>query len=62
MSSLNENRALTKYMHFLNAPKYVIIMTTKYVKLTRSMMFLLCRQRSGGCWTRLTKNNIWGRM
>ena len=45
-------------MHFLHALQYVIIRIIKYVKLTRSMiilMFLLCRQRSGGCWT--SKNN-----
>ena len=54
MNSINENRdSLTKYMHFLHAPQYyVIIRTTKYVILKRFiiiLMFLQCRQRIGGC-------------
>ena len=41
-------------MHFLHAPQYAIIRTSKCVLLKRSMIilrFLSCLQRIGRCWT-----------
>ena len=62
MSSRNEKREIDALL----ATQYVIIRTTEYVKLTRSiiiLMFLFCEAagaglvRSGGCWTSYFKNN-----
>ena len=33
--------SLTKLVQFLHAPQYVIIRTTKYTKITRSMIILM---------------------